>query len=97
MVNNTVDEEINLTGAINEKVRNNFYQSLISAEIESNNLVISSISTTDYFINYSGHDFRLKPTASLAIDLGYDWGQTIDLIGNPVNGLIWDIGSYEKQ
>jgi hypothetical protein len=92
--NNTVDGAINLTGTTSPIVRNNFYIS--STTSTSDNIDIDAISTGNYFTDYSGHDYYLKSTATLAIDEGYNVGITPDIVGTSVpqrTGV--DIGAFE--
>jgi len=95
--NNTVDGVINCTDASSEIARNNFYTSITSVETNSNGIDLDDITPAVYFTDYAGHDYSLKETAVLAIDLGYDWEQTRDILGNTKLGDEWDIGAYELQ
>ncbi|MBN2272727.1 MAG: cadherin domain-containing protein [Bacteroidales bacterium] len=92
--NNTVNGDINCTGTISSTVRNNFYKSLTGASSQSNNLDIDAINTSEYFINFSGNDYRLKATAANAIDKGTNVGLKYDAAMNPIYGLP-DIGAFE--
>jgi len=92
--NNTIDGSINVYVSNSPIVRNNFYTS--STVNTSNNIDIDNISTAQYFENYVGHNYTLKSTATLAIDRGYSYGSTIDLIGTSVPlGFATDIGALE--
>ena len=96
--NNTVDGNITLSGTTGSVVRNHFFKALVegTTPTKSNNLDIDDISTGNYFTNYAGHDYSLKSTASLAINLGYNVSLTSDIIGTSVpQGGTPDIGAYE--
>jgi len=92
--NNTVDGSITLTGSTSPITRNNFYRS--SNINTSNNIDLDDIVPTNYFIDYAGHNYRLKSTATGAIDVGYNVSLTPDMIGTTVpQGSATDIGAYE--
>jgi hypothetical protein len=92
--NNLIDGSAVLPGTTGETVRNNFYTILTSAGTSSNNIDLDAITKTNYFLNYTGHDYHLKATAALAIDLGYNLSLTPDYdgvtVGNPP-----EIGTFE--
>jgi hypothetical protein len=92
--NNTVFGTINLTGASNTIVRNNFFQLLTNAGVESNNINIRDIDTQNYFTGYSNRDFRLKSTAEKAINKGSNVGLDKDYEGKNISGIP-DIGALE--
>ena len=91
--NNTVDGAISLSGTT-ETVRNNFFKSLTGAANYDHNLDVDDISTANYFTDYANKDYRLKSTATLAIDGGLDLDLTPDIQGTSV-GDSPDIGAYE--
>jgi hypothetical protein len=94
--NNTIMNPVYLTGSSSQTVRNNFYKSITTPAIQSNNIDIDDIVMSDYFVNYASNNFTLKGTALYAIDLGYDVSLTPDIIGVTVpKGLATDIGAYE--
>ena len=95
--NNTIDGTINCTGASSEIAHNNYATAFTSIATVSNNIDIDTITTSNHFIDYAGHDYHLKSTAISAIDQGYDWGQTQDYEDNLQSGDEWDIGAYEYQ
>jgi hypothetical protein len=95
--NCTVDGPIAIsgTGAI---VRNCFYKTTLSGATASNNINIDNITTGDYFHNYSTGDFRLKGTATSAIDKGYFLSISPDMVGTTVpQSSITDIGAFEYK
>jgi hypothetical protein len=76
-------------------LKNNFFQSATGTiDTLTANIDLDTINTSEYFTDFSNHDYGLKPTASGAIDKGADVGLTKDKLGNPINGLP-DIGAYE--
>ena len=96
--NNTVDGTIDCTGASSEIVRNNFSKSLTSVATESNNIDIDGIETANYFQDYAGHNYMLKPTAIEAIDKGHNVSLNPDMAGTSVpQGAAPDIGAYEYK
>ena len=97
--NNTIDGNIDLTGASNTTVQNNYFRSLTNPDIASNNLDIDTLNTDKHFMNYSGHDYRLKSTAYSAIKKGVPIkGLTQDIAGTKIPaGKNPDIGAYEYQ
>ncbi len=94
LYNNTVDGIIDLSGAVNTTVRNNFFKSITNASTASNNLIIAPDMVTTYFQDYSKHDYRLKSSAVNAINKGYPVGLNYDYSGKSINGIP-DIGAYE--
>lgn len=94
--NNTIIGIVDLSGATNETVRNNFYQSLTSATTSSNNITLGSINQSAYFKNPAAKDYRLISTASSAIDKGYLVGLSYDCLRISISGNP-DIGAYEYK
>jgi hypothetical protein len=94
--NNTSDGEIYCPSTTNNVVRNNFYKSMTGNCTSSNNIDIDAISTSSYFTSYSNHDYRLKATAALAINTGYNVSLSPDIAGTNIPyGAGVDIGAYE--
>ncbi|HBL75456.1 MAG: hypothetical protein A2W90_03760 [Bacteroidetes bacterium GWF2_42_66] len=96
--NNTVDGNITLSGTSGSTVRNNFFKDLVegSTPTKSNNLDIDDISVANYFVDYANHDYRLRSTAMLSINKGYNVSLTSDIAGTSVpQGSAPDIGAYE--
>ncbi|HBL73878.1 MAG: hypothetical protein A2W90_14395 [Bacteroidetes bacterium GWF2_42_66] len=98
LYNNTVDGTIDCTGASSEIARNNFHKALTSVATESNNIDIDGIETANYFQDYVGHNYMLKPTAIEAIDKGHNVSPNPDIAGTSIpQGVAPDIGAYEYK
>jgi hypothetical protein len=70
IINNTIVGIVDLSGSQNQFVINNFYKSLYGTAKSFNNIVLDSISMSDYFRDPDRLDFRLKNTALRAIGKG---------------------------
>lgn len=96
--NLTANGTIDFTNSTTTTVRNCFYSTLSGTLTTSNNLDVDGITTGDYFQNYATGDYRLKSTATSAIDQGYTMSVTPDIAGTSVpQGSATDIGAYEYK
>lgn len=93
--NNVVDGSAIFTSSTTT-VRNNIFSTISGGNTVSNNLLIPDISTANYFVDYASHNYRLKSTATNAINAGYDVGIDYDIAGNAVSSPP-EIGAYEYE
>jgi hypothetical protein len=94
LVRNTVNGQVDVSGATNTTVINNIYSSLTGGSTVNKNLEIGSLTTSDYFVNFKENDYCLKTTASKAINQGVSDGIAQDYAFNPIVGNP-DIGAWE--
>lgn len=94
--NVTTDDPIDMTNTTTSTIRNCFYKSIAGTVTASNNLDVDAITLTDYFQGHTTDDFRLKSTATSAINAGYNMSVTPDIMGTVVpQGSATEIGAYE--
>lgn len=92
--NNIVIGSINCFGAIEVEAYNNYAYDFNNLETDFSNIDIDTISVSNHFVDFENQDFRLKATASSALNKGLDLEEKYDYAGNPILDLP-EIGAFE--
>jgi hypothetical protein len=94
LYNNLIDGTMDCSGTTNNVMINCFHKKLVGTFTATNNIDMDQIKVTDYFTNYTGHNYTLKSTATNAINKGKNLGLELDHNRQTISNLP-EIGPYE--